>query len=406
VSDTIKREQYMKKLRKLRDEHIIKVLVGVRRCGKSILLEMFRDELLVSGVNEKQITYINFEEPETIDAKIYTWRDVYEQIRSGLQPDKMNYVFLDEVQNVPEFERMVDGLQAKKYVDLYITGSNAWFMSSQIATLLSGRYIEIKMLPFSFAEYVLAYDNPNVEQLFQEYMNYGAFPQVADFVKTSKYDLVNDYLTGIYNTVMVKDVMTRQGASNTKTATNIMRFMLDNIGNMTSPKGISDTMTADNQAVSRPTVVNYLLALEESFLLYSAERFDVKGKKLLQNYEKYYAVDMGLRRVVLGSKAGVNTGRILENVVYLELLRRGNVVRVGRAGEKEIDFVVIDVKGDTSYYQVALTVRDENTLKRELSSLRGIDDNPKYLLTLDPEERNFDGIRQINVIKWLLLSPI
>ncbi|MDR3305603.1 MAG: ATP-binding protein [Clostridiales Family XIII bacterium] len=402
MNDNIKRERYMKKLRELRDEHIIKVIVGVRRCGKSILLEMFRDELSASGVNEKQLTYINFEEPENIDAKTYTWRDVYDRIRGKLQADKMNYVFLDEVQNVPDFERMVDGLYAKKNVDLYVTGSNARFMSSRIATLLSGRHIEIKMLPFSFAEYVSAYENPNAEQLFQDYLNYGAFPQAADFVKNHKAGLVNDYLTGIYNTVVIKDVMTRQGVSNTKTAANIMRFMLDNIGNMTSPKGISDTMTADNQAVSRPTVVNYLTALAESFLIYPVMRFDVKGKKLLQNYEKYYTVDAGLRKVVLGSKANADMGRVLENIVYLELLRRENIVRVGRAGEKEIDFVIVDTNGNTSYYQVALTVREEKTLERELSSLRGIDDSPKYLLTLDPEERNFDGIRQINAIKWLL----
>jgi len=402
MNNNIKRDLYMEKLRQLRDEHIIKVIVGVRRCGKSILMEMFRDELLESGIDKNRITYLNFEEPESINAKVYNWRDIYEQIRTGLRAGKMNYIFLDEVQNVPEFERMVDGLYAKKNVDLYITGSNAWFMSSQIATLLSGRYIEIKLYPFSFAEYVSAYSNPNVEQLFQDYMNYGSFPQAADFVKNDNANLVSDYLTGIYSTVMVKDVMMRQGVTNTKTATNIMRFLLDNIGNMTSPKGIADMMTADNQAVSRPTVVNYLNALTESFLLYPAERFDVKGKKLLQNYEKYYAVDTGLRKVVLGAKAGVDMGRVIENIVYLELLRRENVVRIGRSGEKEIDFAVVDTKGDTSYYQVALTVRDENTLERELSSLRGIDDNPKYLLTLDPEERNFDGVQQVNIVKWLL----
>lgn len=397
----IRREIYLEKLHRLRDEHIIKVVVGVRRCGKSTMLEMFKDELSASGVSDRQITFINFEEPETITAA-YEWRKVYDEIRAKLQPDRMNYIFLDEVQAVDEWEKMVDGLYAKKNVDLYVTGSNAWFLSSELATLLSGRYIEIRMLPFSFAEYAGAYDNPNYERLFQDYMAYGSFPQAAKFVKSGKTDLVNDYLTGIFNTVMVKDVMTRRGATGAKTAINIMRFMLDNIGNITSPKNISDTMTADNQAVSRPTVANYLSALAESCLLYPVERFDVKGKKLLQNLEKYYAVDTGLRKAVLGSKAEVDTGRILENIVFLELLRRENVVRIGRAGEKEIDFVVADKAGRTAYYQVALSVRDEKTLERELSSLRGIDDNAKYLLTLDPEERNFDGIRQVNAIKWLL----
>jgi predicted AAA+ superfamily ATPase len=397
----IKRETYMKKLRALRDEHVIKVVTGVRRSGKSTVLEMFKDELLASKVSQNQIIFINFEEPEAIEAE-YEWRKVYDQIRSRLLSDKMNYIFLDEVQNVPEFEKMVDGLHAKKNTDIYLTGSNARFLSSELATLLSGRYIEIKMLPFSFKEYASAYDNPDTTQLFQDYMSYGSFPQVASFVKNAKTDVTSDYLTGIFNTVMIKDVMTRRGMSNVRTAENIMRFMLDNIGNLTSPKSISDTMISDNQAVSRPTVVNYLSALTESFLLYPASRYDIKGKKLLQNLEKYYAVDTGLRRVVLGAKAEVDTGRILENIVYLELLRRENVVRIGRTGEKEIDFVTTDKDGVTSYYQVALSVRDEKTLERELASLRGIDDNAKYLLTLDPEERNFDGIRQINAIKWLL----
>jgi len=397
----IKREIYLEKLRKLRDEHIIKVIVGVRRCGKSTLLEMFRDELLASNVSQQQITFINFEEPEKIGVE-YEWRKVYDKILSGLLPDKMNYVFLDEVQSIPEFEKMINGLQAKKNIDLYVTGSNAWLLSSEIATLLSGRYIEIKMLPFSFKEYVSAYENPNVDHLFQDYMIYGSFPQTAELVRNNKTDLVNDYLAGIFNTVMVKDVVARSGVSSAKTATNVMRFMLDNIGNITSPKSISDAMTSDNQAVSRPTVASYLSALADSFLLCPVERYDVKGKKLLQNLEKYYIVDTGLRRAVLGSKAEIDTGRILENIVYLELTRRENTVRIGRVGEKEIDFAVVDKSGVTSYYQVALTVRDESTLAREISSLRGIDDNAKYLVTLDPEERNFDGIRQRNAIKWLL----
>ncbi|MCL2085656.1 ATP-binding protein [Candidatus Saccharibacteria bacterium] len=394
----------MQRLRQLRDEYVIKVLVGVRRSGKSTVLEMFRDELLDEGVEEKQITFINFEEPERLEAETYDWRIIYNEIVARLVSDRMNYIFLDEVQNVPEFERMVNGLHAKKNVDLYITGSNAWFLSSEIATLLSGRYIEIKMLPFSFKEYteMLSGSGKSEERLFQDYMTYGSFPQVAKFLRDGKSEQVSDYLSGIFNTVMVKDVMTRQGVSNVKTATNLMRFMLDNIGNITSPKSISDTMTSDNQAVSHPTVTSYLTALTESYLLYEAERFDIKGKKLLRNLEKYYTVDTGLRYAVLGARANVDTGRILENIIYLELLRRENAVRVGRAGEKEIDFAVVDTAGLTSYYQVALSVRDENTLERELGSLRGIDDNPKYLITLDPEERNFDGIAQTNAIKWLL----
>jgi predicted AAA+ superfamily ATPase len=392
----------MEKLWQLKDERIIKVIVGARRSGKSVLLEMFRDKLLKMGVGKKQIVYIDFEEPENLDDNEPNWRSVYDGIRKRLIADKMNYVFLDEVQNVPEFERMVDGLYAKKNVDLYITGSNALFLSSQIATLLSGRYMEIKMLPFSFAEYASAGGAIERERLFQDYMNYGAFPQAAEFARSGKTDLISDYLTGIFNTVMVKDIAMRQGLGNVATAGNIVRFMLDNIGNITSPKGISDAMTAENQAVSRPTVANYLAALSESFLLYPVDRLDVKGKKLLQNYEKYYAVDVGLRRAVLGSRVGTDVGHALENIVYLELFRRENSVRIGKVRGKEIDFVTMDSNGDTTYYQVAFTVRNEDTLERELSALRGIDDAPKYLLTLDPEERNFDGIKQVNAIDWLL----
>lgn len=402
----IERKRYMNKLRQLRDVDVIKVVVGARRCGKSVLLQMFRDELRASGVTDHQITYVNFEEPELVPSG-QNWRSIYDQVIAKLSPSQSNYVFFDEIQAVPDFERLVDGLQAKPNVDIYITGSNAWFLSSQLATLLSGRYVDIRLLPFSFAEYVSMYDdNPSIshEQLFQNYMNYGAFPVVADLVHSNNLDVVNDYLMGIFNTVMVKDVATRQGTSNTQTATNIIRYMLDNIGNITSSNAIADTMIADHQAVSRPTVANYLDALADAFLLYPVDRFDVKGKKLLTNLAKYYAVDTGLRRAVLGSRASTDVGRMLENIVYLELLRRERTVRVGRIGNKEIDFAVINQAGNTEYYQVAYSVRDESTLQRELGSLRGIDDNPKYLITMDPEERNFDGIQQVNAVKWLLAS--
>lgn len=403
----VQREQYMNKLRQLRDEQIIKIIVGARRCGKSMLLKMFRDELLHTGVEPAQIIYMSFEEPETVIGGNYDWRSVYDGVIARLLPDKMNYIFLDEVQSIADFERLVNGLQAKSNVDVYITGSNAWFMSSQIATLLSGRFIEIRMLPFSFAEYVSMFSDDqaahDTRRLFQEYMNYGAFPLVAEFIRQDKPDLVNDYLMGLFNTVMVKDVLTHQNATNIQVATNIARFVMDNVGNVTSPNSIADAMTADHQAVSRPTVVNYLNALSEAFLLYPVERFDVKGKKLLSNLAKYYIVDSGLRRAVLGSRAGVDVGHVLENVVYLELLRRNSVVRIGRINNQEVDFSVINSIGDVEYYQVSLSVRDEVTLARELGALQQINDNnPKYLLTMDDEERNFDGIKQVSVVNWLL----
>ncbi|MBQ9019830.1 ATP-binding protein [Candidatus Saccharibacteria bacterium] len=400
----IKREHYLEKLRALKDEHIIKVVTGVRRCGKSVLLETFRDELLRKKVKRRQITYLNFEDPENTD--ILDWREVYQRINDNLLSDQMNYIFLDEVQNIPEFERMVDGLFVKKNVDLYITGSNAYFLSSEIATILSGRYIEIRVLPYSFSEYkearMLGVEKAYTDEaLFEEYVNYGSFPQVADFIRENKQRLINDYLTGIMNTVMIKDVNSRTSTTSPRTATNIMRFMLGNIGNLVSPNNIADTMTADHQAVSRPTVANYLAALSESFLLYPVERFDIRGKKLLRNYGKYYTVDLGLRRTVLGNSFNTDRGMMLENLVYLELLRRGNTVRIGRAGEQEVDFIAIDENGDTSYYQVAYTVREEKTLERELASLRQINDNnPKYLITMDVEKRDYDGIRQVNALDF------
>ena len=401
MADIIKREQYLSKLRKLRDVHVIKVLTGVRRCGKSTVLTMFRDELIESGVDSSRIVAMNFESPES-NINANDWRKSYEMIASQLQPGGMNYVFLDEVQTIDQWERMVDGLFVRENVDLYVTGSNAWFLSSDIATVLSGRYIEVKLLPFSFAEYVDMQGGNNYEQLLQDYMNYGSFPQVAKLVKDDKADLVSDYLTGVLNTVMIKDVMTRSGVGDAAAVTRVMMFMLDSIGNITSSQSIANVLSANYGAISRPTVSNYLNAFANSFLLYPVGRYDVKGKKLLQNLEKYYAVDTGLRKVALGARAMVDTGRVLENVVYLELLRRKKTVRIGRSDDKEIDFVTLDDNGLTEYYQVSLTVRDENTLRRELSSLRGIDDNPKYLITLDPEERDFDGIRQVNAIKWLL----
>jgi predicted AAA+ superfamily ATPase len=398
----VKREQYLKKLRLLKDEQIIKVIVGVRRCGKSTLLEMFRDELVDGGTERNRITFLNFEEPEKV-GNANDWREIYDRILGGLLPDRMNYIFLDEVQLVPGFEKMVDGLHVKKNVDLYITGSNARFLSSELATLLSGRYVEIRMLPFSFAEFASAFGEAgHPDDLFQDYVNYGSFPKVADFLVEGKTEIIHDYLTGIFNTVLIKDVMLRRGAGNVRTVTNITRFMLDNIGNISSPKNISDAMTSNNQTVSRPTVTACLSALQEGYLLYPIRRYDVKGKNLLQNSEKYYTVDVGIRRTVLGANANRDSGRILENIVCLELLRREHVVRIGRAGNKEVDFVTQDKSGDTAYFQVAYTVRDENTLERELASLKIADNHPKYLITMDPEERNLEGVRQVNAVKWLL----
>ncbi len=403
----IKREQYLSKLKQLKDTHLIKVISGVRRSGKSTLLEMFRDELLDNGTSQKQITFINFENPEYTD-KVLGYMDIYHKINQNLVKNKMNYVFLDEIQNVPNFEKLVDGLFIKKNVDLYITGSNAYFLSGELATLLTGRSFEIKILPLSFAEYVSTFkDKTRLDLIFQNYLDYGAFPQTVDLFNIDP-SLIREYLMGIYNTILFKDVIARKGVNDREILEHVARFLLDNIGNFTTPKSISDYMGSNYRKVAPKTIDNHLSALSDSFLFYPANRYDIKGKMYLQTQQKYYTIDIGLRAAVLGNQANVGRGHILENIVFLELLRRGGQVWIGKTKDsKEVDFVVKNSKGETEYYQVVETIRDEKTKNRELSALNNIDDNNrKFILTLDPEKNNFNGIEQVNVIDWLLKTII
>lgn len=399
----IKREQYISKLKQLKDTHLIKVISGVRRSGKSTLLEMFRDELLDNKVNQKQITFINFENPEYTD-KVTDYMDIYNKINKSLIKDKMNYIFLDEIQNVPNFEKLVDGLFIKKNVDLYITGSNAYFLSGELATLLTGRNFKIKILPLSFAEYTSTFkDKSRLDLIFQNYLDYGAFPQTIDLFNIDP-SLVREYLQGIYNTVLFKDVIARKGVNDREVLEHVARYLLDNIGSLTSPKSISNYMGSNYRKVAPQTIDNNLSALSDSFLFYPINRYDIKGKKYLQTQQKYYTIDAGLRSAVLGNQANIDRGHILENIVFLELLRRGGQVWIGKTKDgKEVDFVVKNSKGNIEYYQVAETIRGEETKQRELSALNNIDDNNhKFLITLDPEKNNFNGIEQINAIDWLL----
>ncbi len=402
----IKREEYLKKLRSLRDKHIIKVVTGVRRSGKSVLLQLFRDELLESGVEQRQTQTINFEEAKNLG--LQNWTKLHDHIESELVPDKMNYVFLDEVQWVEEWEKMVDSLFTKSNVDLYITGSNAYFLSSEFSTLLSGRQIEIKMLPFSFLEYTqLLGENSLVDKptTFANYLRNGGMPQAVEMFATSE-DIGVDYLTGVFNTVVVRDILTREGVSDSDALKNILKFAFDNVGNLFSPKRVSDYMASNYRTISSRTVEKFLQAAVDSFILYGADRFDIKGKELLQTQQKYYLVDTGFRRVVLGRGEQFDSGRALENVVYLELLRRGYQVWIGRTkAGKEIDFVARNKEGVLEYYQVAETMLGEEARERELSALNNIDDNNrKIILTLDPAGNNYDGIEQVNVIEWLLID--
>lgn len=396
----IQRVEYLNKLKNFKDKHIIKVITGIRRTGKSTLLELFQDYLRKNGVKQEQIIKLNFEDPQNKELK--NSDALYNYIKSKLIKDKMNYIFLDEIQNVDQFEVAVDGLFIQKNVDLYITGSNAYMLSSELATLLTGRYIEIKMLPLSFKEYISAFEDKNdLSRRFRDYLQYGSFPQTLELYDTPQE--INTYLEGVYTSVLYKDVINRKGITDKRILESVTEFLYDNIGNLCSMKKISDTLTSHGRNTTNHTVENYVNALVDSFLLYKAGRFDVKGKELLKTQEKYYAVDIGLRNYLLGKQSGQDMGHILENIIFLELLRRGNRVYVGKLDEQEVDFVTQNQDG-LEYFQVALSVREESTLVRELLPLKKINDNyPKYILTLDDDlDADYEGIKKINAIDWLL----
>ena len=397
----IERPIYLEELKRWKDQNLIKVVTGIRRCGKSTLFDLFITDLLKEGVQKEQIIKINLEDP---DYHFSNYMELYQFIVNQLQEEKKYYVFLDEVQNVVDFQKAVDGLYIKKNVDLYITGSNAYLLSGELATLLSGRYVEIKMLPLSFKEFVSAFESNNISMLFLDYMQYGGMPGNIPILKKNPNDL-DRYLDGISSTVVYKDIMSRKQITDISLLENILKFLFDSIGSPISTKKISDTLTSKGISTSNHTVENYITAVVESFLIYKAERFDVKGKNLLVRDYKYYSVDTGLRSYLLGKKADSDMGHILENIVYLELLRRGYKVYVGKVDDLEIDFVAQNREG-LKYYQVALSVRDEIVLERELKSLRKTGDfYPKYLLVYDMDlAADYDGIKKINIIEWLLGS--
>lgn len=397
--EIIERNNYLNKLLALKDKQIIKIVTGIRRCGKSTLLEMYQHRLLLNGVESNQIIAVNFESFDFLELR--DPKKLYEYINSRISVTKMNYIFLDEIQHVYKFPDVVNSLFIKKNVDLYITGSNAYMLSSEIATLISGRYVEIPMLPLSFKEYVQSTgDMRDLSLKFANYTRYGGFPYSLE-LRDQPQEL-NDYLRGIYSTIVLKDVVDRKKVSDVMMLENVMRFAFDNIGNILSTKRIADTMTSNGHKIDVKTVEKYLSALIESFVLYQAKRYNIKGKQYLKTLEKYYVVDMGLRSMLLGS-ASFDVGHILENVVYLELLRRGRQMYVGKVDELEVDFVATDADS-LCYYQVAATVREPSTLLRELAPLQNINDNnPKYLLSLDDESNiSHNGIMQINVLEWLL----
>ena len=392
----VQRRQYMDKLIRMKDEKIIRVITGIRRCGKSTLLALFQEYLLQNGVRDDQIVSINFEDLQF--EHLLDYRKLYEYVTARLAVGKRSYVFLDEIQNVPEFQKCVDSLYIKDNVDVYITGSNAHMLSGDLATLLSGRYIELNMLPLSFAEYYEMKGGGNRREAFTAYYLNGAFPQAAQIADDG---VRSDYLRGVYNTVLLKDIVARKKISDVPLLESVTRFLFDNVGNIVSSNKIADSLTSYGRKTTSITVENYVSALMDAYVLYKASRYDVKGKQHLKSLEKYYAVDVGLRHLILGERTR-DVGRILENIVYLELIRRGYDVRVGKVGEKEIDFVA-SLGDKRIYYQVAASVLDPNTFEREFEPLRAVRDNyPKFVLTMDDLPSGQDGIEQMNIVDFLL----
>ena len=395
----LERKEYLDKLIGFRDKQLIKVVTGVRRCGKSTLLEIYQDYLRANGVKEEQIIAVNLE-----DFDFFALREpaaLHRYIKERLVPGKMTYVFVDEIQHCTDFPSVIDSLYIRKNVDVYLTGSNAYMLSSEIATLISGRYVEIKMLPLSFREYVLATgDNDNLGAKYRQYIQGSSFPYSLELKDNPS--ALHDYLEGVYHTIVVKDIAARKRISDAMMLESVTRFVFDSIGSQLSTKKIADTMTSSGRKIDVKTVERYLEGLMESFIIYQAKRYNIRGKQYLKTLEKYYVVDIGMRYMLLGT-SGTDVGHILENIVYLELLRRGYEVYIGKIDDLEVDFVARGNKG-VQYIQVAASVRDENTLSRELASLQRISDNyPKVILTLDEDpEADYEGIRRINALDWLV----
>ena len=407
----IDRKEYLDFLVKSKDRQIIKVVSGVRRCGKSTLFEIYKDFLLENGVAKNQIISINFEDMDYEELTDY--KKLYEYIKSKMIEDKRNYIFLDEIQHVDKFEKVVDSLFIKENTDLYITGSNAYFMSSELATLLSGRYVELKMLPLSFKEYYqakLEYEKleqkenrilKTLIQYYNEYIVNSSFPYTLQLDSDLKN--IHEYLSGIYNSVLLKDIVARLKISDVMRLESVVKYIFDNIGNLTSLSKIGNTLTSMGRKTDAKTIEKYIRGLTDSLLVHEVSRYNIKGKEFLSTLSKYYVADLGLRQMILGNR-NIDMGHLLENIIYLELIRRKGNVYVGQFDKNEIDFVVIN-SNEIEYYQVALTVLDENILKRELDAFKNIKDNyPKYLITLDDVMVNtdYDGIKVVNALEWLL----
>ena len=398
----IRRKDYLDWLIKWKEHQIIKVVTGVRRCGKSTLFDIYQEYLLEHEVLNEQIIAINFENLDFED--LCDYKSLYKYIKSHLLPDKMNYIFLDEIQHVEDYQKVVDSLFLRENCDVYITGSNAYFMSGELATLLTGRYVELSMMPLSFKEFCEGLNNSNLSLIdkFNHYLAIGSFPYVLKYGYQESE--AKEYINGIYNTILLNDIVKRLNIADVNMLESITKFMMHNIGNRTSPNKISNTMTSNHKKINPRTVDRYIRGLTDSLLFYEARRYNIKGKQFLTTMNKYYVCDIAMRNMLVRSQDS-DIGHILENIVFLELKRRYKEVYVGQIGQNgEVDFVAIE-NGNPIYFQVSQTTLDEDVLKRELAPLKQIHDNyPKYLLTLDEvfDDMNYDGIEKKNVLKWLI----
>ena len=398
MNKLIERKVYLDQLSMWREEEMIKVVTGVRRSGKSTLFDLYIKRLKAGGVSEDQIIVINLEDEDK--AELLDYRKLHNYVKTRICKDKWTYLFIDEIQNCENYEKALSSLYLKKNLDIYITGSNAHMLSGELATKLTGRCIEIDMLPFSFTEYGEAVKTADKRERFNQYMNMGAFPYATRFVENSLAH--SQYLEGIYNTVLIKDIMVRKELTDITLLKSVARFLASNVGSPVSAKKIADTLTSSGRPTGSATIDMYLEALTDSYLFYKVQRYDIKGKMHLKTESKYYICDTGLRNMMLGT-LNKDIGHQIENIVYLELRRRGYTVSIGKAGRgTEVDFVTTRNR-QIEYYQVSASVLDQGTLERELAPLKQIKDNyPKSLITLDDYTADYNGIKQINLIDWLL----
>lgn len=394
----IKRDYYLDKLISYKDQKIIKIITGIRRCGKSTLLKLFNEYLTKSNIDDKHIIFINFE--DLSNEKLYNYIALYNHLEKLIVDNEQYYILLDEIQNVKDFQKAINSIYLKNNVDIYITGSNAYMLSSEIATLLSGRYIQINMLPFSYKEYLESTRDIQSNNSFNDYITNSSFPQVTNFIGNK--ELIDDYIENLFNTIIVKDIFSRNTINDILIFKSVLSFIFDNIGSVVSSKKIADTLTSNGRKIDPKTVEKYINAMINCYLVYQIKRYDTRGKNYLKSQEKYYMVDLGFRHALITNNR-MDMGHILENIVFLELYRRGYKIYVGKLNEYEIDFVVH--KGDEKkYFQVASTIRNENTYKREIKPLKMLMDNyEKIILTLDDDiNQNDEGIKIINIQKWLL----